>query len=289
MAKLSASELAVQYGYVYSFFSANSELKKLLDAAVSGQWSTAKFQAKFMATSWFRSREASVRQWAELMARDPKEAQSKIYEKKLQLQDRFTQMGVTLSDAQLTKMATDSIQWSWGDAELTNVVASYVNYQPGKTSGTIAAIESQVKQMAFDYGVKVSDAQLQDYIQGMMSEKYTEDNLRDFMADMARSKYGGMKGYLDMNMTVRQVAAPYLSEYARLMELNPDTVSLDDPLIAQSLQGKVDPKTGLPQMQTVGELTRAVKKDPRWLKTQNAKNDMRDMGIQILQDMGLYS
>lgn len=289
MAKLSASELAVQYGYVAAFFNQDSELKKLLADAVNGQWSTAKFQAKFMTTKWYRAREASARQWSELLIRDPKEANSKLQDKKAELRDRFSQLGIDINDATLTAFATNMIQFSYNEAAMTDAIAAYVQYTPGQTSGGIAAIEAQVKQMAFEYGVKVSDKQMQDYIQGMVSEKYTEDNLRDFMADMARSKYGGLKGYLDMGMSVQQVAAPYLTEYARLMEVDPDTVSLDDPLIAQSLQGKVDPKTGLPVMQTVGEMNRAIKKDPRWLKTANAKNDMRDMGIQILQDMGLYS
>ena len=99
MANLSMEELAVQYGFAAAFFNSDPELKKLIQAAVKGQWSSAKFQAKFMATKWYRSREASVRQWADLMARDPKEAQNKINERKAELSDQFTQLGITVSDS----------------------------------------------------------------------------------------------------------------------------------------------------------------------------------------------
>lgn len=289
MAKLSMQELAVQYGFAAAFFNSDPELKKLIKDATSGQWSVSKFQAKFMATKWYRAREASVRQWADLAARDPKEAQNKINERKAEMADQFSQLGITISDSELTKMASNSLQYSWSDAQRNDIMASYVKYTPGGSSGGIAALETQIKDLAYQNGVSVSDAQMQDWISGMVAQKYTQESLEDYIRDMAKSKYGGMTSWLDTGMTVRQVAAPYLQEYAKLLETDPNTVDLDDPLIAQALQGKIDPKTGQPQMMTVAEMQRAVKQDKRWLYTSNAKTSMTDMGIQILQDMGLYS
>lgn len=288
MAKLSMAELAAQYGYAAAFFNADPELKKLIQAAVAGQWSTAKFQAKFMSTQWYRSREASVRQWADLIARDPKEAQNKINERKAELGDQFAQLGIEISDAELAKLATQSIQWSWSDAQTKDILASYIDYVPGETSGEIAGIESRVRQMAYDYGVTVSDTQMKDWIAGVISEELTEDGLTDYIRDMAKSQYAGMGGYLETGMTVRQIAAPYIQSYAQLLEVGPDTVDLKDPAMATALQGKVDPKTGQPQMQTLYEFERSLRKDQRWLRTKNARESMTSATLGVLKDMGLY-
>lgn len=289
MPKLSMSELAAQYGYAAAFFNADAELRALIQAATSGQWTTAKFQAKFMATRWYRAREASVRQWADLTIRDPKEAQNKINERKAEFADQFAQLGITISDAQLASLASQSLQYSWSDAQTKDVLASYVKYEPGKTGGGVAAVETSIKQLARDYGVTVSNAQMQDWISGVVGEKYTEDSLRDFITDMARSKYAGMDGYLTAGMTVRDVAAPFIQSYANLLEVDPGTVNLDDPKLAQALQGKVDPKTKMPAMQSLWEFERDVRKDSRWLNTKNARSSMADATIGVLKDMGLYA
>jgi hypothetical protein len=289
MPKLSAGELAVQYGFAAAFFNSDPELAKLIKEAVKGQWSPTKFQAAFMNTNWYRSREASVRQWADLMARDPAEATNKINESKAWLSDQFSQLGLSVDDAALSSLAAQRLQWSWSDSQTQNILASFIQYQPGETAGTIAAIETNIKSQAHQYGVDVSNTQMQDWISGVVSQQYTEDSLTDYIRDMARSKYGAMTGYLDAGMTTRQVASPYLQEFSKLMEVNPDTISLDDPVMASALQGRLDPNTGKATMMTVSEMQKAAKQDQRWLYTSNAKQSMTDLGIGILKDMGLYS
>jgi hypothetical protein len=289
MASKSMQELAQEYGFAYAFFSSDAELKKLLQQAWSGKWSAAKFQAKFMTTKWYRSREASVRQWADLVARDPAEVKNKIAESKAQLSDQFSQLGIDVDDALLTSLATQRLQWSWTDAQTQDILASYFQYDPATVAGTPAAVEAQIRDTAYQYGVDVSDAQMQDWISGVIGQSYNEDSLTDYIRDMAKSKYAGMSGYLETGMTVRQVAAPYLQEYARLMETDPNTVSLNDPLMAGALQGTMDPKTGQNTMMTVSQMQKAIKQDQRWLYTSNAKTDMTDLGLGILKDMGLYS
>jgi hypothetical protein len=105
---------------------------------------------------------------------------------------------------------------------------------------------------------------------------------------MARSKYVGMQKYLDAGVTVRDVGSNYIQSYSKLLEVNPDTVELDNPLIQKALQGTPDAKTGVPQMQTLYDFERQVRQDPRWAKTQNAHTEMTNATIGVLRDMGLY-
>jgi len=284
-----SAELAVQFGFEEAFFRSDPELWSIFQKAKNGNWTPTRFQAAFMNTNWYKQREASVRQWADLTTRDPAEARNKVEERIASLRDQVSQLGLSIDDATLNNLATQSLQFAWTDAQLHDVMGQYVGSLPGSTSGTIAQVEASIKDLAYQFGVDVSDSQMQSWITGVVDQSINEAGLQDYVRDMARSKYAGMAGYLDTGMTTRQIAAPYLQTFGKLMEVDPDSVSLDDPLMANALQGVMDPKTGTNTMQTVASMQKSIKQDQRWLRTSNAKQDMTDAGMRILQDMGLYS
>lgn len=284
--KQSAEELAGTIGFSKAFFYSDAELRRLIDRAVRGQWTPTKFQQEFMKTKWYRSRSASIRQWTDLKVRDPAEAKAKIAERRAELNDMVSQLGLSVTSKQLAKMAEDSLKFSWSSAQTKDILANMVAYKPGGMSGTPATLEMQLKQMANDYGIVASDKQIGDWINGMLSERYTEDNVKDFLRDSAKSRYAGMAPWLDKGMTVKEVAGNHLSSFARLLEVAPDTVDMMDPLIQKALQGKPNDK-GVPQMSTVYEFERDIKKDQRWLKTANAKQSMTDAAMGIARDWGL--
>lgn len=285
MAKQTAQSLAASLGFAQAFFSADPELKALLQKAVAAQWDSAQFQAAFMNTKWYRARQASVRQWADLTTRDPKEAQAKIAERSQELSDQFTQLGVTLSARNLSQLAVESLQYAWSDAQLKNVLASYIH--SGNLGGTAATLEDQIRQVAGDYGLKVSDSQVTPYVVGLINQSYSMDNITDFFRDMARSKYPGMGQFLDKGYTVRQVAQPYVQSYSQLLETDPDTVDLNDSLIQKALQGNQTDPTKPPAMQSVYQFEQAVRGDSRWLQTKNAHQSMTSAAMGIARDWGL--
>lgn len=284
----SIAELAAQYGFSSAFFSADPELAQLMKNAVSAQWTTEKFQANFMNTAWYRARQASVRQWADLNTRDPAEAIAKVNQKKLEFADMASQFGVTLDDAALTNFAISALQYQWSGTQTKDVFTSLAG-QTGFAGGTPAALGAQVKHLANDYGLTLTSAQQTDYVSGMLSERYTEDNLRSFMTDMAKSRYTGMAPYLDMGLTVKQVASPYMSSYANLMEVDADGIDMQDPTIQQALQGVPAAPNQPPQMQSVYQFEKNLRRDPRWLKTKNAQQSVTSAGQSVLRDWGLVA
>lgn len=316
--KLSMDELAAQYGYAAAFFGSDPELKSLIDQAVSGQWTADKFRAALMASNWYRRWSDSTRQWSELQNRDPATAAKRIADKKRQLQQTANQQGISIGDARLTEMATASLTFGWDDLAEKQAVAAEWQYKPGDTAGGAATLEVKVKQMADDYGVSLSTAQIGDLISGSLSGKYTEDNIADFLRDTARSKYPGLQQYLDVGMTVKQVASPYLQSYASILEVAPETVSVNDPYVQRALQGQVQQakiprlpvnsgqntppgqasanstasttaSTAMPvQPQSLYDFERDLRKDPRWLATKNAKDSIQNSALGILKDFGIY-
>lgn len=322
--KLSLEELAAQYGYAAAFFNSDPELANLIKQAVSGQWTPDKFRAALMASNWYRARTESSRAWIELQGRDPQEAAKRVAEKARAIQAMANQQGISIGQDRLNKMAVDALSMGWDDTLLQQTVAAEWQYKPGEITGGAATLEVRVKQLADEYGVSLSQSQIGDFISGSMAGRYTEDNIADFMRDTARSKYPGLQGYLDVGMTVKQVAAPYLQSYANILEVGGDTISVNDPAIQRALQGQMPVKsvsprapqgsmgtlgmqTGAPttiggqtakpggpspvmpvQPQSLYDFERDLRKDPRWLQTKNAKDSIQNSAIGILRDFGIY-
>lgn len=321
--KLSLDELAAQYGYAAAFFNSDPELANLIQQATSGQWTPDKFRAALMATNWYRSKTEATRSFIELQGRDPAEANKRIADQARKIQQTANQQGISLNPSRLAAMAKDSLMYGWDDLQLQQGIAAEFQYKPnGGTQGGAATLETRYRQMADDYGVTLSTPQLADFIGGSLAGRYTEDNVADFLRDTARSKYPGLSSYLDVGMTVKQVASPYLQSYAQILEVSPDTVSVNDPLVQRALQGQVQAKapagskppgsggygadvyggptkigqyggTAQPaavpvQPMSVYDFERQLRQDPRWLQTKNAKDSMQNTAIGVLRDWGIY-
>ncbi len=287
--KLDLETLAASYGYAAAFFNSDPELQDLISQAVAGQWSADKFRAELMASDWYRDHSAAQRVWIELEARDPQEAETRITNQMTKLKQQANQLGVTITDARLRTIARDSLMLGFPDEKIKELIAAEWSWGgPGSTTGTMATLENHMRQLASDYGVTVSDSQLTQYLSGVISGAMTEDHFADYARDMARSKYPGIGQWLDMGMTVRQVAQPYLQSYSQILERNADTIDLNDSLVQRALQGQQGTGGQQPtQAMTLYDFERQLRADPRWQYTANAHRSMQQATSQILRDFGI--
>lgn len=285
-AKLDETTFAAQLGYAASFFYQDAELKALLKKAVKESWSTDKFKGRFMATKWYRTHSQNERQFNELEKRDPATVASEIAAQVAKLKDQFSQAGVSIDDARLKQMARLTLMYGSNDAQIQDMIAAEYTYKPGETAGAVADTETEIRGLARDYGVNVNDQQLSEWIGGVISGEYNLASLQDFIRDSARSKYLGFEKQINAGMTVRDIASPYLSSYSNILETDPNNVDVQDPLIQQALQGHMQ-KDGSVQPQTVYDFEKTLRRDPRWLKTKNAKDSMTNLAMRIGQDFGL--
>ena len=83
---------------------------------------------------------------------------------------------------------------------------------------------------------------------------------------------------LDEGIDLNAVYSPYKNLMARVLEINPDSIKLDDP----TLRSAIGPEKEMP----IYEFERALKKDPRWQYTDTARQEVSDVAIEVLRDFG---
>ena len=65
---------------------------------------------------------------------------------------------------------------------------------------------------------------------------------------------------------------------AAVLELTPDSIKLDDPTLQQAYAGDKE--------MSIFDFKRALRKDPRWQYTDNARQDVSTAALQVLRDFG---
>lgn len=83
---------------------------------------------------------------------------------------------------------------------------------------------------------------------------------------------------LDQGLDLDVVYAPYKNTMASLLEVNPDSINLNDPLLRSAIQGDKE--------MPIYEFQRALRKDPRWQYTDNARQTVSSGLTQVLKDFG---
>ena len=83
---------------------------------------------------------------------------------------------------------------------------------------------------------------------------------------------------LDQGLDLDAVYAPYRNTMASLLEVNPDSISLSDPLLRSAIQGDKE--------MPIYDFQRQIRKDNRWQYTNNARGEAADVAKTVLRDFG---
>ena len=74
---------------------------------------------------------------------------------------------------------------------------------------------------------------------------------------------------------------------AQILQLNPATITLDDPTIVGALTNYDD--KGQPFATDLGTFQRQLRRDPRWMETDAAQNEITGLTGRVMQMFGLMA
>jgi hypothetical protein len=189
------------------------------------------------------------------------------------------QMGVSLTDAQIKTISSRAQTEGWDAATIGENIASI-----GKVSGKLgqsAETIDKLKSYAYDYGVAYDDGWYQQATASILEGKSTEENYQQQIKDMAKSRYAGFVTQIDAGLAPRQIASPYIQTMASLLELDPNSIGLNDPTVSKALTSLDD--KGMPSPTPLWKFEQEILKDPRIATTKFAERNIYLPGMQYLQ------
>lgn len=281
------SSVAASFGYSLAFFNSDPELKALLDRATSQNYTSARFVAELQNTGWFRRNGEAGRKYLALQTTDPATLSQMIDTAQATIWAQASDLGAQLTTEDARALADMSIRVGWNADQIKSALADRLAYDAtvGFKSGRAAALQAQFKATLADYGVNVSDQTLGQWVRDSIRGSATQDTVKAYAIQQAISRYPGLADRINAGETVRQIADPYVQSQSRILELNPDTIGLDDQLIQRALSSTG--ADGKPTVKTLWEFENDLRNDPRWVKTKNAQDSLMASAKTVLGDLGL--
>jgi hypothetical protein len=144
----------------------------------------------------------------------------------------------------------------------------------------------KVTQLAAEYGINVPDQHLLDLTESISKGKVQMADAENYIRTTAASAYPAYSNQiLNQGLTPNQLASAKIGSMAKILEIDPNTITLNDPTIKKAMSAT--DASGNPVPVSQYEFERSLRKDPRWLNTDNAKSTISSLGLQTARDMGV--
>lgn len=256
-------------------------------------------EAYLMETPIVRQYAGSWREIELLKQRDPATYASLLDEKQREIETSVKSFGGSVTSEQARDFADiilrggrlENGKWvTYGKQDIDRFVANAMNLsQPG---GKAITIRNNLENFANDYGLRRSmnpdqfNGWLTNSVRGIVSGDATEEDALQYVRDFAKSRYPGLASRIDAGLTVSQIASPYRTAMAELLELgSEEAVDWNDPILDEALSFQSE--NGEFGMMPLWDFKQKIRKDPRWLATDNALNTYSGIATQVLSDFGL--
>lgn len=200
------------------------------------------------------------------------------------IKEYVLESGATLADDEIRTFA-EQIYDSGQDADLATVRSllrgKIVVGKDGVLGGRAGKNLSELVKTAKANGLDLNKAfggQVQNWLQSI-EQGESVDTYKQIIRSVAKlglpDKVGGL---LDQGVDLETIYSPYRRQMASLLEVDEDAISLDDPLLRAAI--------GPDKEQTLYDYKKMIRKDPRWQYTDNAREEVSDIALEVLRDFG---
>jgi len=287
--KMTAKELAEQYGFVQGLINSDAGLKKLFKQAVAETWSTDKFQASLRDTNWFKTHSQQERDYLVKQFGDPATARQNYSAAYVHVRQLANQLGIVETTANMNRMKTwayDNVAKGWNDDQLRNEIGKYVYFVNDTWQGQGGQEQEALHSYAYDMGVTMSGTWYANNSRNIIRGVATEEDYKSEIRKQAKALFPQYAKQIDAGQKVTDLAGSYFQSMSQILELPAGSINLFNPLIKKALQYK-NPTTGQGEAKPLWQFENDLRSDPRWNKTQNAQNSLMQVAHQVLSDFGL--
>jgi hypothetical protein len=153
--------------------------------------------------------------------------------------------------------------------------------------GLIATQVVDIKEYARDFGIELTTKDalskvLSGFTIGGSLDKRSTADLKTSIREMSKSFYSNLAPQIDAGVTVKDIAKQFAAQKAKVLELNDEAIDMFDDDIQQAVRND-----GKPGVMSMTEYQVKLRNDPRWAKTQNAREEASKYATDILKSFGL--
>lgn len=248
------------------------EIKKIIAALNAGN--TALAETLYKKSKWAQldddAREAYL-----LKLRNNTLYQERLKSWLISIKKQLAAKGLKADDAKLEKYYLDGID----DAVILDELATEVSAKgaAGEIADSLSVLRNTARLNGFNLEKDFGN-QLDSWLQRISRGESIEDFNRLIRQQAKLGLPEKVGALLDEGLDLANIYAPYRNTMARLLEVTPDSIELNDPVLRSAY--------GQDKEMSLYDFGRAVRKDPRWQYTDNARQDVSNSVLGVLRDFG---
>jgi hypothetical protein len=245
----------------------------------------AAFRAAVLASDFYRNNSAIARQ-----RKTAQRAQPGAYTKELDAYKVTAKKRLVDAGIQWTPNIEKQIEFAYENGMTEDQVDTLV-IKTGDVKGfggdTLSSI-NRLKTFAGSYGVDnlLNKAWWDTKSQQLFTGDTTLTDIEQSIKELSASAYPAYADGIMRNVPLSAQASNVTQTIASLLEVDPDTLSFNDPRV-QKIVNYVNPTTGKPERMPQWMINKTVKSMSGWPETDNGRQAIDDLSIKVLRDWGL--
>lgn len=148
----------------------------------------------------------------------------------------------------------------------------------GKEEGTTLSNKTSILKTAQANALPVTEDDVNNYLSQVKAGKDINVILQAIRDNGAVGMPDSVKKIVAAGVDLASVYAPYKTALAQTLEINPNSITLDDPTLRMAI--------GPDKEMSLYEYQRALRKDNRWQYTNQARSEASDVASRVLKDFG---
>lgn len=161
-------------------------------------------------------------------------------------------------------------------------LAALISYKPGtQLGGAIGAdlttLRATARSNGFDLDTSFGSS-INDWLQRLAKGESIETFKNTIRGAAKLGLPDKVANLLDQGLDLKDIYAPYRNVMASVLEVAPDSISLDD----KTLRMAIGPEKEM----SIYDFQRTLRKDARWQYTDNARQEASDSVLKVLKDFG---
>ena len=207
-----------------------------------------------------------------------------LFNTKQLIEDQAVALGVVLDPDDLDLIARDiyDLGNETKPAIIQQRIRSKIAYKPGTTlSGKAGTNLAELRKVAAANGLDL-DKNFGSSLQGWLQKLAQGESIETFKQIVRSSAKLGLPdkvaSLLDQGVDLDTIYKPYKDIMASVLEVNPTTITINDSVLRSAI--------GPDKEMSLFDFQKMLRRDDRWQYTDQAKQEVSDIGLRVLRDFG---
>lgn len=275
-----------QYPYL-AYLLDNPEIRPILmDAAMKGDTEQTT-QARIRATTWWNTTAEATRVWDSLWEMDNAEAMQRWNQRTASLTNLVQQMGVPMDAEGIKWVAGRILREGWTDEQLNRYLGQLLRNAGGAAPGRVTETQAELKALARSYLVNMNDKDASEYAIRIAEGSTTQDAISTMLRQEAKNRFTWLAPQIDSGITPIQLFASTRNAVAQELEIDPETIDLNDARWSALTSPVVD--GGQQRSINFAEAQTWARQRPEWRFTRNANDSASNLTLGLLKAMGVIA